>query len=204
MAFMDFVGSLANQGGTVAHGLMQGKLVAADEQRKKQAADADMQRYLLQQTAQQEEARHNAASEEIAAGRQQGVDPVANHAAWQSIPASAFPGGHKPDYVPGDDWTKVRARYLTGELGQQNQTQMRIEFPPQGNASLDSFTAMQAHNIARDRALAAARQLVHNTYGRRGLHGQDFRSLAQQYNNAATVDELAQAATEEFYKMEDR
>lgn len=133
--------------------------------------------------------------------RERQVDPAQNRAAYDSIPAEAFPGGHKPSFVTGDNWVSARQRYLNGEMGQKNTIETRVMFPPQG--STGELTATQQRAEARRQAEAAMRVRVRSLGLGGGIVPEDYKRIQTQYGgNIVSQAELIDIATDEFHRME--
>jgi hypothetical protein len=176
--------------------------VAAEQKQKQADHDLDVQRYLIQQAAQQEEARHNQEVESIAANkRPEGyIDPAINQRVYQTLPQEIKNRIQYSDYV---DMRKLAEAYGRGEIGQANQVQMHVMFPPQGNTSIDNLTRAQSLSIARQQAEAQVRQAVHGAAEQmRALGPSDYVAMSRQSGGAITPYEAASYAQDEYRKMD--
>lgn len=69
-------------------------------------------------------------------------------AAYDAIPAAAFPNGQKPAFTPNMNWVGIAESYTKGEMGQQNRTEFRVTFPPSGPSGVMSPAQVRAQNVS--------------------------------------------------------
>lgn len=112
--------------------------------------------------------------------------PEVNRAAYERVPATAFPGGRKPAFSTAQNWVDVEKGWINGERQQQNRVEVYVQTPPRGRGGSGGRTVAQERSTALRSAKGIAAQGV-----TQGFHDEQIRvQLRNDYGDALEEGEI--------------
>jgi hypothetical protein len=122
-------------------------------------------------------------------------DEAQNRQLYDLLPATAFPQGAKPQFTNSVDWAPLYRSFVTGEMGQDRQREIRIEFPPARGGDGGDMTPTQRRAAATAEVQAEIANFL-NRPGAVTLTYPQLRDILQRHPGAMTEAQAVRFAQE--------